>query len=80
VVREKVQVVNLITDKKQQITIYVLTSQIEKLGNKTLSLLSLLIIHGILLMHVFWSSHLVLLSISMCAIGGLSFGILIGRR
>lgn len=47
------QVVNLATNKKQQITIYVLTSQIEKLDNKTLSLLSLLIIPGILLMYVF---------------------------
>jgi hypothetical protein len=52
----------------------------EKLDNKTLSLLSLLIIPGILLMPVFWSNHLVLLSISMCVIGGLSFGTLIGRR
>lgn len=52
----------------------------EKLDNKKLSVLSLLIIPGILLMPVFWSSHLVLLSISMCAIGGFSFGILIGRR
>ena len=52
----------------------------EKLDNKTLSVLSLLIIPGILLMHVFWNSHLVLLAISMCVIGGLSFGTLIGRR
>lgn len=52
----------------------------EKIDNKTLSILSLLIIPGTLLMPVFWSSHLVLLSISMCAIGGLSFGTLIGRR
>jgi len=52
----------------------------EKLDNKTLSVLSLLIIPGLLLMPVFWNSHLVLLSISMCAIGGLSFGTLIARR
>lgn len=52
----------------------------KELDNKTLSVLSLLIIPGILLMPVFWSSNLVLLSISMCAIGGLSFGTLIGRR
>jgi hypothetical protein len=52
----------------------------EKLDNKTLSVLSLLIIPGILLMPVFWNSHLVLLSISMCCVGGLSFGTLIGRK
>jgi hypothetical protein len=51
----------------------------EKLDNKTLSLLSLLIIPGILLMPVFWDSHLVLLPTSMCGIGGLSFGKLIGN-
>jgi hypothetical protein len=52
----------------------------EKLDNKTLSVLSLLAIPGILLMPVFWSSYLVLLPTSMCAIGGLSFGTLLGRR
>lgn len=52
----------------------------EKLDNKILTLLSLLIIPGILLMPVFWDSHLVLLAISMCAIGGLSFGTLIGKK
>ena len=52
----------------------------EKIDNKTLSLLSLLTIPGILLMPLFWNSYLVLLSISMCAIGGISFGTLIGRR
>ena len=52
----------------------------EKLDNKTLSVLSLLIIPGILSMPVFWGSHLNLIPISMCAIGGLSFGTLIGRR
>ena len=52
----------------------------ENLDNKTLSVLSLLCIPGILLMPVFWSSHLVLLSISMCAIGGISFGTLMGKK
>jgi hypothetical protein len=52
----------------------------KKLDNKTLSVLSLLIIPGILLMPVFWSSHLVLLSISMCSFGGISFGTLLGRK
>ena len=52
----------------------------ENLDNKTLSVLSLLIIPGILLMPVFWDSHLVLLSISMCSIGGISFGTLLGRK
>jgi len=52
----------------------------KKIDNKTLSILSLLIIPGILLMPVFWNGHLVLLSISMCAIGGISLGSLVGRR
>jgi hypothetical protein len=52
----------------------------ENLDNKTLSVLSLLIIPGILLMPLFWNSHLVLLSISMCFIGGFSFGTLTAKK
>lgn len=51
-----------------------------ELDNKTLSILSLLTIPGILLMPVFGGSHLILLPISMCIIGGFSFGILIGKK
>jgi hypothetical protein len=51
----------------------------ENLNKRTLSLLSLLIIPGILLMPLFWESHLILIPISMCSIGGLSFGSLIAK-
>ena len=52
----------------------------ENIDNKTLAILSLLIIPGVLFMPYFWNSHLVLLTISMCSIGGISFGTLIGRK
>lgn len=52
----------------------------KNIDNKTLSVLSLLIIPGILLMPVFWGSPLIILSILMSFIGGLSFGTLIGRN
>lgn len=52
----------------------------KNLDNKTLFLLTLLMIPGILLMPAFWDSHLILITIAMCAIGGLSFGTLIGRN
>jgi len=52
----------------------------EKLDNTTLSLLSILIIPGVLLMPYFWDNHLILISIAMCAIGGLAFGTLVGRK
>lgn len=49
-----------------------------ELDNKTLSFLSLLIIPGILLI-TFFNDHLILLPLSMCIIGGLSFGTLLAR-
>jgi hypothetical protein len=51
----------------------------EKLNNKRLSLLSLSSILGILLMPIFWGGYLIVIPISMCVIGGLSFGVLIGK-
>jgi hypothetical protein len=48
-------------------------------NKKILSILSLLNISGMILMHYFWGSNLVLIPIVMCAIGGLSFGTLIGK-
>ena len=50
------------------------------IDNKTLSMLSLLVIPGILSMPMFFNNHLILLSMTMCCIGGLSLGSLIGRR
>jgi hypothetical protein len=51
-----------------------------KLNKKTLSLLSLLIIPGILLIPlVTLNSPLILIPLSMCGIGGLCFGTLAGK-
>lgn len=49
-----------------------------KLSKKTLSILSLLIIPGILSMPLF-NDYLIILPITMCFIGGLSFGTLLSK-
>ncbi len=49
------------------------------MSNKKLSLLTLLIIPGILLNGVFYDSYFIILSLSMSIIGGLAFGMLLGR-
>lgn len=51
----------------------------KNIDNKTLSLLSLLMIPGILSFPLF-SDGLVLIPAFMCAIGGYSFGTLVARR
>jgi hypothetical protein len=52
----------------------------EKISNKTLSILSLLMIIGILTMPLFYKIGLVLIPSFLCFIGGISFGILIGKN
>lgn len=49
------------------------------ISNKTLSILSLLIIPGLLTIDLF-EDGLVLIPFTMCAISGLSFGTLLGRK
>jgi hypothetical protein len=49
------------------------------IDKKTLSLLSLLAIVGIILMPYF-KGGLILIPVAMCAIGGLCLGILIGKK
>jgi len=50
------------------------------LNKKTLSLLSLLIIPGILSMPLFMHTSLLILPIAMCSIGGMAFGTLISKK
>jgi xanthine/uracil permease len=49
----------------------------KKLDEKTLALLSLLVIPGVLSMSLFPDSIIKIIPILMCLIGGLSFGLLI---
>jgi hypothetical protein len=50
------------------------------LGKKTLALLSLLVIFGILSIQFFYNTPMVLISYLMCGIGGYAFGTLLAKK